>query len=150
MTTADITIRRAGAATTLTAAGSGDNTQIVGDIFDRLSMNFPKSLTVAIGFTTTLAANKTLTIKSLTIEHGDDSALADAANLYAPSDVVVATDSGSGSTLKGQQKYSTDLHPAKRYVRLKYTPDLNATGTDTALVQSDLIFSDSFIKPAVA
>lgn len=147
----NITIRRAAASTSALAAGTGDNTQIVGDIFDRgAAMNFPKSLTIALEYTTTLAANKTLTAKSLIIEHGDDAALGDVATLYAPADVVLATDSGSGSTLKGSYKYSLDLHGAKRYIRLKWTPDLNATGTDTAVVESQLIFGDSYIKPAVA
>lgn len=150
-TASNITIRRAAASTALTAAGTGDNTQIVGDIFDRgAAMNFPKSLTIAIEYTTTLAANKTLTAKSLIIEHGNDSGLSDVATYYAPADVVLATDAGSGGTLKGSAKYSVDLHGAKQYVRLKYTPDLNASGTDTATVEAQLLFGDSYIKPAVA
>lgn len=147
----NMTIRRAHASTSALAGGTGDNTQIVGDTFDRgAAMNFPKSLTIALEYTTTLAANKTLTAKSLVIETSDASDMSGSSNLFAPSDVVLATDSGSGSTLKGSYKYAVDLHGAKQYVRLKWTPDLNATGTDTAVVEGQLLFGDSYIKPAVA
>jgi len=142
-----LTVLRAGANTAVTAAGAGDNTEIVGDTFDLQAIGYPKRALVAINFTATLAASKKLTIKNLAFEHGSASNMSDTADLSAPADVDVATDSGSGSTLKGCQTYAVDLSSCKRYVRITYTPDLNASGTDTANVGAVLIFGNTQIMP---
>lgn len=128
------------APTALTAAGAGDNTEIVGAIIDRNTLKYPLSVHIAIQCRAVLAASKKLTIKTVKLEHGDDSGLSDAANLATPADVDVLVDSGSGSTLTGSFEADVDLAGCKRYVRLKYTPDLNASGTDTATVAGQLIF----------
>lgn len=138
---------RAGANTTATAAGTGDNTEIVGTTFDLQTYGYPKSAAVLINFTTTLAASKTLTIKNFAFEHGSASNMSDTADLSAPADIVAATDSGSGSTLTGVVKYNVNLQGAKRYVRITYTPDLNATGTDTANVGAMIILANPQILP---
>lgn len=124
----------------LTAGGTGDNTLVTGQIIDRSTYGTPLSVVVAIGVKAVLAANKKLTLKSVTIEHGDDSGLSDAANFATPADVDILVDSGSGSTLRGVSEYDLDLTGAKRYIRLKFTPDLNATGTDTGECASTFIF----------
>jgi hypothetical protein len=83
----------------LTAGGTGDNTLVTGLIIDRAAYNFPLSMVLALSFSATLAASKKLTMKSVTIEHGDAANLSDAASFSTPADVDVAVDSGSGSTL---------------------------------------------------
>jgi hypothetical protein len=85
----------------------------------------------------------TLTIKSVVLEHGDQSNLSDAANLSAPADVVGRH--GRGSTLRGVQKYAVDLAGCKRYIRLKYTPDLSAGNTDTAECAAGFVFGGTDI-----
>src|SRR3954470_13200185 len=116
--------------TALTAAGSGDNTAIVGTIIDRTLFNYPLSCVLTILCRAVLAANKTLTIKTLILETGDASNLSDASTISSPADVVVLTDSGSGSTIATAQQYSFDLAAAKRYIRFTFTPDLNAGSVD--------------------
>lgn len=124
----------------VTAGGAGDNTEVVGQIIDTTLFKHPLSVAVLINWKAVLGVSKTLTVKTVKLEHGDNSGLSDAANLATPADVVVATDSGSGSTLRGSQKYSSDLAGAKRYLRLKYTPDLSNTVTDTAELGACFVF----------
>jgi len=128
--------------TALTAAGAGDNTEVVGQIIDTTLFKHPLSLAILVPWKAVLAASKTLTLKTVKLEHGGDSGLSDAANLVTPADVVVATDSGSGSTLHGCQKYDVDIGGlgCKRYIRLKVTPDLNNTATDTATIAGAFVF----------
>jgi len=135
-----ITQERASDIATAVAAGTGDNTEVVGQIIDTTLYNHPLSVAILIAWKAVLAASKTLTLKTVKLEHGDASNLSDATNLVAPADVVVATDSGSGSTLRGVQKYSQDLAGCKRYIRLKYTPDLNAGSVDTAELAAVFVF----------
>jgi hypothetical protein len=133
--------------TSLTAAGAGDNTQVVGVIIDRTLLNYPLSAILALAWKAVLGASATLTLKTVLIEHGDASNLSDAASLATFADVVVATDSGSGSTLRGCQEYKADLAGAKRYVRFKFTPDLSAANTDTATVAAVAVFGGSDTEP---
>ena len=126
--------------TALTAGGAGDNTEVVGQIIDTTLFKHPLSLAILIPWKAVLAASKTLTLKTVLLEHSDDSGMAGAVNLAAPADVVVATDSGSGSTLHGCQQYNVDLAGCKRYIRLKHTPDLNNTVTDTATTAAVFVF----------
>lgn len=121
----------------VTAGGAGDNTAVTGQIIDRHANGNPLSLAVAILFQAVLAAAATLTLKTVIVEHGDNSALSDAATfvtLETGTGSVVATGGGGGTTERGQKQYAVDLGGAKRYIRLKYTPDLSAGATDTAQV----------------
>src|SRR5579884_4272851 len=106
--------------TTLTAGGTGDNTQIVGLTIDRTQpgvLNFPLSAIFYAAWKAVLGASQTLTFKSVIIEHGNQSNMSDAATYASFSDVVVATDGGSGGTQRGCQEYKVDLNGAKQYVR---------------------------------
>jgi hypothetical protein len=138
---------RAGDNASLTAAGAGDNTQVVGAIIDRSLLSNPLSLTAVITAKATLAASKKLTLKTVSIQHGDQSNLSDTAALQSFADVDVLVDSGSGSTISGQQEYDVDLAGAKRYVQLLYTPDLNAASVDTATTAAVLVFGGSDTIP---
>ena len=142
-----ITAQRGSDNASLTAGGTGDNTQVVGHIIDRAAFSFPLSLTAVITAKATLAANKKLTFKSVILETGDTSGLSDASTLFSPSDVDVLVDSGSGSTIYGQKEYDFDLAGAKRYIRLSFTPDLNATSTDTATCASVVVLGGTDTTP---
>lgn len=145
----DISPVRASAVANVTAGGAGDNTQVVGIIVDRAAYNWPDQCLAAIAFTATLATTKKLTLKTVLLEHGDAANLSDAANLYAPADVDVAVDPGGGSTITGTKKYDWSLRSAKRYIRLKFTPDMDAGSVDTSVLSSQLLLSGSYIGPAV-
>jgi hypothetical protein len=131
----------------LTAGGAGDNTQVVGQIIDRTLFSFPQSATFAIFAKAVLGASATLTLKTVLIEHGDAANLSDAATFSAPADFILFTDAGAGSTLRGQKEYDIDLAGAKRYLRLKFTPDLSAANTDTAECSSVVIFGGTDTVP---
>ena len=127
----------------VTAAGAGDNTLVTGTILDRNANAGALSAAVLIFWKAVLAAAETLTIKSVTVEHGNDAGLSDAAVLATLEDAtgtVVATGPGGGGTLRGVRKYNVDLAGAKRYIRVKFTPDLSASATDTAGLAAGVVF----------
>lgn len=129
-----ISVRRATANAAATAAGAGDNTAVTGVIIDRAALGWPRSCVVAIPWTTTLAASQTLSL-GWTLQDGAAANLSDAATFATAVSAVVAT-----VTASGQLEANVDLTGAKRYVRLNFTPDLSATGTDTAALSGVLVF----------
>lgn len=130
----------AAASTSLTAAGGGDNTEVTGVTIDLMALPTRyESVCFSLPATATLAATKTLTI-SAKIETGDASNLSDATDMVAASTVLTLTGAAGGSTERGVAKVGSSLEYAKRYIRIKFTPDLSATGTDTAVVQSIALF----------
>lgn len=143
----DVSLRYAIASTAATANGSGDNTQIVGATIDRQAAGYALEALLAMAFTTILASTKTLTFKSVVITHDTASNMGTEATLASFSDVVVATDPGGGSTITGTQEYRADLSGANRYIRFKVTPDLNASGTDTATVFGIVLLAGGQIQP---
>ena len=142
-----IVVLRGSANASLTAGGSGDNSQVTGHILDRSLYNYPLSMVLALMATATLAANKKLTFKTVTIQTSDDSGMANPVSLATPADVDVLVDSGSGSTIYGQQNYDVDLGGAKRYIQILFTPDLNATSVDTAACSSAVVFGGGDTVP---
>lgn len=138
------------ASTSATAAGTGDNTAVTGDTIDLTTLQYPAEVALVFAFIAVLAAGKSLFLKSVVIEHGAASNMSDAATLFTLEDATgtaVATSAGGG-TVKGVKKYGRVIKGAKRYVRIKFTPDLDATGTDTAVVTSLLLFGAEILGPA--
>ena len=112
------------------AAGTGDNTEAVGDIVDMQAQPGPMSGLLFIAGSCTLTDTKTLSLLDVGIEHGDDSALGDKADYgdqEAWTDLIVSD--GGGAEFFGV-KLSIDLTAIKRYWRVKVTPDLDAGATD--------------------
>lgn len=134
-----ISVRRAAANTAVTAGGGGDNTEVVGVILDRAALGFPQSCVVAIPFTATLAANQTLAI-AWDMDEGDASNLSDAEVLISAAAQVVATGPAGGGTVTGTFEANVKLGGAGRYVRLNFTPNLSASGTDTAALSAVIAF----------
>jgi hypothetical protein len=134
---ADRTIARGAAHTAATAAGAGDNSAVTGATIDLSAQYFPRELLVCFSYTTTLAAGKKLFLKSMVVQHDTDSAMGTAATYATLEDdtgTAIATHA-TGGTVTGTKVYEVDLGGAKRYIRVNYTPDLDASGTDTAQVE---------------
>jgi hypothetical protein len=127
---------------TLTAGGTGDGTEVVGQIFDRSTNGFAQSVLAAINWKAVLAATKTLSI-AWHLEHGDAANLSDAADLVNVGAAVVGTGPGGGGTVRGTFGNDIWLGGAKRYIRLKFTPDLSATSVDTAEIAALFVFAQS-------
>jgi hypothetical protein len=114
------------------AAGTGDNTEVFGDIVDQtLAAN--KGLRSGIIFvagSATLTTAKSISILAVKIEHGLDSGLSDAADFFTAVDFDDVKVSGAGSTELFAIKLNVDLWGVKRYWRVSITPDLDHTSTD--------------------
>jgi len=134
-----ISVARAAANTAVTAGGSGDNTAVTGVIIDRAEHIFPQSAVLAIPYTATLAAGATLSI-AVTVQEGNAANLSDAETLFTAASAVVATGPSGGGTVTGTLEVDLSIAGAGRYVRANFTPDLSASGTDTAALSAVLVF----------
>jgi hypothetical protein len=134
-----ITVARAAANTAATAAGTGDNTAVTGAIIDRMAIGNPQSAVLAIPYTATLAAGETLSI-GYTVQEGQAANLSDAETLQTAAAAVVATGPGGGGTVTGVFEVNVSMTGAGQYVRANFTPDLSASGTDTAALSAVLVF----------
>lgn len=137
-----IDLRRASANADATAGGSGDATEVAGVIIDRAALGYPQSAVIAIPYTTTLAATKTLSL-AWELESGAEDDLSDASVLTSAAAAVVATGPTGGDTLTGTFEANVSLAGAGRYVRVNFTPDLSASATDTAALSSVIAFGGS-------
>jgi len=125
---AELLAGRYAAISTATAGGTGDATEVDGAYIDRQGFD---SLKVIIAYKAVLAQGKTLSI---------------AANLQD------ATSSGGagGSTETGVVELDFDISGANQYVRVQYTPDMNASGTDTATLSAVYILGGAQVQPVSA
>lgn len=129
----------AAASTSATAGGSGDNTEVTGVTIDLLALPTRyESIAFVLAATATLAATKSLTIAAK-IETSDASNMSGATDLVASATVLTLT-SADGGTERGTAKVGASLEYASRYLRIKFTPNLDATATDTAVIQSAALF----------
>lgn len=138
---------RYGSTSTLTAAGTGDNTEVNADAIDRRGF---QSVTVYLGFTATLAATKTLTLSG-NLQDCSDLAGTGAADFGdALPATIVATGPGGGGVVKGTVRLGNfNLGMARTHIRAQYTPDLSASGTDTATVWLIYVLGGAEKLPAV-
>lgn len=141
------------ASTSLTAGGGGDNTLITGTTINTAAALtapavYPKdfnSVAFVIGGTATLAAGKSITVTALIEDSADGSSWA---TLVASATIVSVTSAGGG-TVTFTGKIGADLTAARQYVRVKATPDLSATGTDTAVVFGIAVLGGATDLPVV-
>ena len=143
------TLKRLSAPSSAVAAGSGDSATTTGVTVDRaaFSPSMPRSLAAAVLFGATLASGKTLSL-GYAVQHGDDGT--NFTDLQTATYAVVATGPSGGGAVVGELKIPVNLGSAKRYVRLNYATDLNATGTDTAVGQAAGFFAGFSRLPAPA
>ena len=84
-----------------------------------------------------VAEGETLSV-AYAVEEGEESDLSDAVTLVTET-VVAATGPTGGGTVTGCLEIDVKLRACGRYVRLGYTPDLSASGTDTAALSAVLV-----------
>lgn len=113
---------------TLTAGGTGDDTAITGASV--LAQNYNSGKLVVI-YTATLAEGKKLDI-DVAFLHSDDNSTWTTVTVETAK--VISTGGTGGSTNTGVYEYDFNREKIGRYIKCTVTPNLDATGTDTAKV----------------
>ena len=127
--------------TVITAAGTGDATAVTGQSIDRLDYD---SAVLVIGWVAALADTKSLKLAVEYQESSDNSSWDTAVALQASA--AVATSSG-GTVEKGVTVFDLPLKARKRYIRFNFTPDLTASGTDTASLMAIAFLGGKRVTP---
>ena len=114
------------------AAGTGDNTEVFGDIVDQtLAANKGlRSGIIFVGGSATLTDTQSISILSVKIEHGIESDLSDAVDFFTAVDFADVKVSDGGTTELFAIKLNVDLWGVKKYWRVSIIPDLDAANTD--------------------
>jgi hypothetical protein len=132
----------AAASTSVTAAGTGDATLVTGVAVDRAAISLPLSAIVVYNIAATIANTKNLAL-AYKVEHAVDAAFTVATDLpgavVASAVVLNGKSDGSAQTLTIQ--HNIDLSGAMQFVRIKFTPDMSNTATDTCVISSAWIFA---------
>lgn len=138
---------RFAAVDSVTAGGTGDATEVSGAYIDRQGFS---SLKVVIPYSAVLAATKTLSIAA-NLQDATSLAGAGVADYgSAMASAVVATGPTGGGTETGVVELDFDLAGANQFVRVQFTPDLSATGTDTASLAAVYILGGAQVQPVTA
>jgi hypothetical protein len=126
----------------ITAAAGQDNVAQTGIAVDRSAFGFPSNGMVAFSGVATLAANKKLSLKSVSLITSAAANMGSPTTLQTWADADVITDSGAGTTAgPWTKKYALgNLAGALQYIQLAYTADLNATSTDTCTISAVFVF----------
>ncbi|MFY9293999.1 MAG: hypothetical protein WAP03_25390 [Methylorubrum rhodinum] len=128
-----LSVRIAAALVAIVAGAGGDNGAVTGLSLDRVALKLPRSAALTIAFSATLAANATLALKGVKVQHRDEGGgWSDFATFADPG--VVATGPVGGGTVHGQVTVPVDLDGARQHIRLVFTPDLSAANTDTVTI----------------
>jgi hypothetical protein len=124
-------------------AGSNSGTAVTSAGVDRLDPgtgSLAGSCKLALAYSSTLAANKTLSIGSVVVNTSPDDATWSTFGTFAAPGVL-ATGPAGGATLTGVAALDIgDLELASRYLEFVFTPTLSATSTDTAEIASLVVF----------
>lgn len=121
--------------TAATAGGSGDATEATGNSLDTQALaTKANSVNFVIGAKCSLTAAKNLTVAAR-IQHSVDNSVW--TDLVALATLLTLSATGTNT---GSCKVGADLTGAKRYIRVAVTPDLSATGTDTATIFAVALF----------
>lgn len=142
-----------------TAGGSGDNTLVTGLTLNRASLVqnglstltgiLPTYVMFNLFYEAVLAGAATLSIKTVLIE---DSANGSSWATFLdqtstprpngwPASGVVDTGGTGGTTQRGIVRFGANIQGARQYIRIKYTPDLSASGTDTGKFTVSALFA---------
>jgi hypothetical protein len=114
----------------ITAAGTGDNTAVTGQSIDTYaSGQRGESMSFIVAAHADLTATKVLTVAAEYQTSEDNSTWAAAVSLYSATTVV----SGTGEQY-GVKETHLKIKGLPRYIRFNYTPNLTASGSDTAVV----------------
>ena len=115
--------------TAVTAGAGGDGAEITGATINLLLVPKAESVVFEIPCKAVLAATKTLVVAGKIQDSANGSSWAD---LVASATLLSLLGGGGGTTEYGVARVGVDLNRARQYVRVMATPDLSATGTDTA------------------
>lgn len=139
-----------GSISTAIAAGAGDATAVTGAYIDRTlggTVGQVGSGKLIVEYKTTLSASKAL---SLAVSFNDATSSGGAgAAAYGPSyaSTAIVTDGGSGGTYTGTVEFDVDFSGARNFIAPIVTPDLTATGTDTATISGVWVLFGSDRNP---
>lgn len=125
----------------VTAGGAGDNTAVTGATIDRLGYD---SCEVSVLYKTTLASSETLQLAIEYQESADGSSWDTAVALQA----ATTAQTGVQTNKVGIVTHEVDLRAKKRYIRFNYTPNLSASGTDTADTAAVCVLGGAKTLPA--
>ena len=127
-----------GAAKYYVATGSG-LAAVTGEVIDTQGY---RSCTVAVTWNTTLASGKTFKL-AVEYQQGSTTACNDTATALQASTEMAAY----GGTLTGCTSFDLDLSDKKRYVRVNFTPALDAANTDICVTAVTVILGGAVTKP---
>jgi hypothetical protein len=135
---ADIYPVFAGGVVAATAGGAGAAAAAAGTAIDLTALpDRFEAVAFTIAATATLAATKSLTVAAKIETSSDNTNWSD----LTTSATVLSLTSTAGDTQTGAAVLDVSLEYASRYVRLNFTPDLSATGTDTASISRTALFT---------
>lgn len=123
----------------IVAAGGGDNTLKVGEVIDLNGLPAkPLSAEICITAIAVLASAKKLLVDDIKMEHDV------LANFSTPTDLQVFTETltvlDAANAERGELRLAINLSSAKRFIRFEMLPDLDASGTDTAILHASITF----------
>jgi len=136
---------------TITAGAGNDNVAVNGAVIDlwQWGNSRPRSAVLLIQWTTTLAANKSLSIAAKLQDDTVSAFNGTPADFgTALASAIVASGGGGGATVTGVTPYKLPIIGARRYVRPTVTADLSATGTDTVALNAILVVAGFDQLPA--
>jgi len=134
---------------TITAGGTGDATEVDGVSIDRNAMTQGRgqSAILAILIKGTIASGKTAVVTANFQDSANDSDWTDYGTALGATTML----SAAGAALTASSavaKLAVNLASARRYIRAQVACDLNATGTDTAIISSVVIIAGQAQLPA--
>lgn len=132
-----------GAASLITAGGTGDGTENEGQTIDAKGFG---SLKLSVSGLASLADTKSISLGCDIQESADGSTWDTAVELYAAT--VVATGTTGGTNEYFEKETSVSMEGRKRYVRFNVTGTMSATGTDTALYSAVAVLGGAHLAPA--
>lgn len=124
----------AGKVVTLVAAGTGDNTLVTRHIYKVIANQArPHGAVVALDIEVALADTKKLTLTPLIIT-ADVNTYNDGSQVVIETfdEIEILSDGGGSEVL--HKEYNVDLSACKAFTAIRFTPDLDASGTDTASI----------------
>lgn len=125
----------------ITAASTGDATEITGAYIDRQGFDHA---TVIVSYLAALSNTKSISIQA-EVEHSTTGSGAGTAVELQASTVEATSDGGTNES--GVVVLDVDLRGYGRYVRFNATPDLSNTVTDTAIVSVVAVLGNSDSLP---
>ncbi len=118
--------------TSVTAGGTGDNTEVNGVAIDLAQIpGSPNSVVFELPIRAVLGAANT---GKVTANLQDSANGSDWTDITTPAEILSLTGQSGGSTETGVARLGFDLTKARRYIRIQATPDLSAANTDTAVL----------------